>query len=302
MIKKSIKKILNNLFQDHFDKKLILQAKFLSNINKKKKIVTNLEDIEFKVFSQWGEDGIIEWIISKINKLPEIFLEIGTEDYVESNTRFLLQNRNWDGYLIEANSEDVKKIKKKAFFWKHNLKISNSFINKENINTELKKMKIPKKIGLLSIDIDSIDYWVLKEINEIDPVIIICEFNPIFGKKKELTVKYKKKFIRNDEHYSNLFYGASIQAYVKLLKSRDYKFIGTNSAGNNAFFIKKNYSHKIFKALKEIKIFSSKFRESRNKKNKLNFLSIKDCFKEIGEKEVYDIKFKKFRKLKNIQI
>ena len=88
------------------------------------------------------------------------------------------------------------------------------------------------------------------------------------AKKKELTVKYKKKFIRNDEHYSNLFYGASIQAYVKLLKSRDYKFIGTNSAGNNAFFIKKNYSHKIFKALKEIKIFSSKFRESRNTKKK----------------------------------
>ena len=302
MIKKNIKKILNNLFQDHFDKKLILQAKYLANINREKKIVTNLKDIEFKVFSQWGEDGIIEWIISKTNKIPEIFIEIGTEDYVESNTRFLLQNRNWDGYLIEANSEDVKKIKKKTFFWKHKLKISNSFINKENINTELEKMKIPKKIGLLSIDIDSIDYWVLKELNKIDPIIIICEFNPLFGKKKEVTVKYKKKFIRNDEHYSNLFYGASIQAYIKLLKSRDYKFIGTNSAGNNAFFIKKKYSHNIFKTLKEIKIFSSKFRESRNKKNALNFLSTKDCFKEINDKEVYDIKLNKLRKLKNIQI
>lgn len=302
MIKKKLKFILNNLFQDFFDKKLILKAKVLQNINSKKKKINNLKEVEFKVFSQWGEDGIIEWIISKTNRLPEIFIEIGTEDYVESNTRFLLQNRNWDGYLIEANSENVKKIKKKNFFWKHNLKISNSFINKENINTELEKMKIPKKIGLLSIDIDSIDYWVLKEINKIDPVIIICEFNPLFGKKKEVTVKYKKKFIRNDEHYSNLFYGASIQAYIKLLKSRDYRFIGTNSAGNNAFFIKKNYSQKIFRALKEIKIFSSKFRESRNKKHKLDFLSKNDCLKKIREKEVYDIKFKKLRKLKNIQI
>ena len=302
MIKKKLKFILNNLFQDFFDKKLILTAKVLENINSKKKKINNLKEVEFKVFSQWGEDGIIEWIISKTNRLPEIFIEIGTEDYVESNTRFLLQNRNWDGYLIEANSENVKKIKKKTFFWKHNLKISNTFINKENINTELEKMKIPKKIGLLSIDIDSIDYWVLKEINKIDPVIIICEFNPLFGKKEEVTVKYKKKFIRNDEHCSNLFYGASIQAYIKLLKSRDYKFIGTNSAGNNAFFIKKNYSHKIFRTLKEIKIFSSKFRESRNQKNQLDFLSKKDCFKKIREKEVYDIKFKKLRKLKNIKI
>lgn len=302
MIKKSIKKILNNLFQDYYDKKLILQAKVLANINNKRKNISNLKDVEFKVFSQWGEDGIIEWLISKLKKIPEVFLEIGTEDYVESNTRFLLQNRNWDGYLIEANNEDVKKIKKKKFFWKHNLKISNLFINKENINKELVKMKIPKKIGLLSIDIDSIDYWVLKEINKIDPVIIICEFNPLFGEKKEITVRYKKKFIRKDEHYSNLFYGASIQAYIELLNSRNYKFIGTNSAGNNAFFIKKSYSHNIFKVLREIKIFSSKFRESRNKKNALNFLSKEDCLKKIREKDVYDIKFKMIRKLKNIQL
>ena len=106
----------------------------MSNINKKKKIVKNLEDIEFKVFSQWGEDGIIEWIISKINKLPKIFLEIGTEDYVESNTRFLLQNRNWDGYLIEANSEDVKKIKKKLFF--------GNTISKSVIHLSIKKTLI----------------------------------------------------------------------------------------------------------------------------------------------------------------
>ena len=52
-----------------------------------------------------GEDGIIDWLIHKIDNLPQIFLEIGTQDYLESNTRYLLQNKNWDGYLIEASKK-----------------------------------------------------------------------------------------------------------------------------------------------------------------------------------------------------
>ena len=250
MIKKIIKKILNNLFQDHFDKKLILQARILSIINNKKKRIHNLKDVEFKVFSQWGEDGIIDWIISKTKKIPKIFLEIGTEDYLESNTRYLIQNRNWKGFIIEANKNHVNQIKKSKIFWQHEIIVNNQFVNKTNINNELAKMKIPKEIGLLSIDIDSIDYWVLKNIKIVEPVIIICEFNPLFGTQKELTVKYKKDFVRNREHHSNLFYGASIKAFINLLKPQSYIFLGTNSAGNNAFFIKKIFK-KYFKDFKK---------------------------------------------------
>ena len=50
--------------------------------------IENLSKVEFQVFSQWGEDGIIEWLINKIKFLPKNFIEIGTEDYKECNTRF----------------------------------------------------------------------------------------------------------------------------------------------------------------------------------------------------------------------
>jgi hypothetical protein len=60
-----------------------------------------------------------------------------------------LVNKNWDGFLIEADKVAVKDIKSQRVFWKHNLKIENKFITKDNIDTIIKKINIPKKIGLL---------------------------------------------------------------------------------------------------------------------------------------------------------
>ena len=206
------------MFLEEYEDKLILEGKKLSVLNLKKNKIKDLSDIEYKVFSQWGEDGIIDWITSKLKRIPKYFLEIGTENYKESNTRYLLQNKNWTGYLIEGNKKAVEEIKKNRIFWKYNLIVKNTFVNSANINEVLKKIKIPKRIGLLSIDIDSVDYWVLKELKYTIPAIIICEFNPLFGVKKEITVPDKKKFVRNQEHFSNLYYGASIKAFQNLLK------------------------------------------------------------------------------------
>ena len=54
--------------------------------------------------------------------------------------------------------------------------VSKSIEFHDNINNIVKKMNVPKKLGLLSLDIDGVDYWVLKELSILDPSIIICEF------------------------------------------------------------------------------------------------------------------------------
>lgn len=304
MIKKILKKVfsekIRNMFSEEYEKKLFLEGQKLSISNSKKKIINDFSEIEYRVFSQWGEDGIIDWIISRLKKIPKIFLEIGTEDYRESNTRYLLQKRNWDGFLIEGDKTAVKKIKKNRIFWKYNINIINSFVNSSNINLLLKKNHIPKKIGILSLDIDSTDYWVLKNLNYTSPSIIICEFNPLFGIKKKITVPNKNEFIRNKEHFSNLYYGASVKAYQDLLKKKSYVFIGTNTAGNNAFFIKKNLSKYLIKNIKVKKIFPSKFRESRDKNNKLSFIDKKSSINLIKNKKVYDLSINKIKTIQEI--
>tara|TARA_B110000971_G_scaffold218089_1_gene256205 strand:- start:1131 stop:2054 length:924 start_codon:yes stop_codon:yes gene_type:complete len=302
IFKKLLSLLIKKIFSEEIEKELILKAKNLSIKNQKKKKIKNLSEIEFQVFSQWGEDGIIDWIINKFPNIPKSFLEIGTQDYKESNTRFLLINKNWDGFLIEGDDNEVKKIKSQRIYWKHKLTIKSEFVTKENINSVVKKLNVPKKIGLLSLDIDGVDYWVLKKLSVLEPSIIICEYNSLYGLNKPITVPYKTDFDRSKEHYSNLYYGASIQAFIELMKSKQYFLLGTNSAGNNAFFMKNKFLKEANKAIVEKKIFTSKFRESTNKNGNLTFLDKKESLKLIQNQFVIDLKDNKKKKLINIKL
>ena len=294
--KKFITKLLTFFFYEHVEKNLINSGKILSIKHLKFKKINDISNVEFRIFSLWGEDGIIDWLINQVPNIPKNFIEIGTEDYKESNTRFLLINKNWNGILIEGNGDDVKKIKKDRIYWKHNIKIVNKFINLSNIDSILNNLDLKKKIGLISLDIDGIDYWILKKLKKLKPVIFICEFNPIFGHKKMITVPYKKSFNRNKEHYSNSYFGTSIAAIQDLLK-KDYLFVGSNSAGNNGFFINKKYKKFFHNKIKNFKIFESKYRENRNKKNELTFFNKEESIQTIKNKKVLDIKKNKVFKI-----
>ena len=302
ILKKFISSLFNYFFAEEIQKELFLKAKLLSLKNKNLKKINDLSEVEFQVYSQWGEDGIIDWLVNKIPEIPKNFLEIGTQDYKESNTRFLLINKNWDGFLIEADKEDVKKIKSQRVYWKHNLVVKNKFITKNNINKVVKNLNIPKKLGLLSLDIDGVDYWILKELTALEPYIIVCEYNSLFGQKKALTVPYKKNFNRSNEHYSNLYYGASIKALENLMKRKNYFLLGTNSAGNNAFFIKKTVWKKVSKVVSNKRIFYSKFRESRNLRGNLSFLDKKKSLVLIKDKNIIDLNDNKKKKIFDLKL
>ena len=299
MFKKFISKIIKKIFYEEIEKIHINKGKILSLQHSRFKKIKNISDVEFRVFSQWGEDGIIDWVINQIPNISKNFIEIGTEDFKEANTRFLLMNKNWDGVLIEGDKNYVENIKKDRIYWKHNIKVINEFVNLSNIDNIISNLKLKKEIGLISLDIDGIDYWILKKLKLLKPGIFICEFNPLFGYEKSVTVPYKKKFIRSKEHYSNSYFGASLRAIINLLK-KEYLFIGTNSAGNNAFFINKRQSKYIQNKIINKKIFKSKFRESRNKIKKLNHLSNKENINTIKNKKLFDLEKNKIFKIKQI--
>ena len=302
VLKKNLSLIFKRIFEEEIHKELTLKAKILSFKNKSLKSIKDLSEVEFQVYSQWGEDGIIDWLINKFPEISKSFLEIGTENYKESNTRFLLSNNNWNGFLIEADKAAVKDIKSQRIFWKHNLRVENEFITKDNINEIVKKINVPKKLGLLSLDIDGVDYWILNNLSFLKPSIVVCEYNSLFGQKKSVTVPYKKNFIRSEEHYSNLYYGASIKAFIDMMKKKNYFLIGTNSAGNNAFFIEKKLWNKARKLIIEKKVFVSKFRESRNAKGKLNFLDKKKCLEVIKNKHMIDLKDNRKKRIHELKL
>ncbi len=276
-------------------------GKLLSKKNKLKK-VEKIEDIEFKIFSQFGDDGIIQFLIDKLEIDYEYqnFIEFGVEDYSEANTRFLLLNNNWSGLVLDSSNENIENIKKKNFFWKFELEANKCFIKKENINSIIANSNISKKkIGILSIDIDGNDYWVWKEINVVDPLIVIIEFNSTFGFKKKVSIPYRQDFERSKAHHSNLYWGASIEALKFLAEQKGYNFLTTNSAGNNAYFIKKNLLKKVNFNLKK-NIFQSKFRESRDESGKKTFINYDKRLSIIGHLEVEDVETNKLYKISEI--
>ncbi|WP_102133239.1 hypothetical protein [Candidatus Pelagibacter communis] len=302
LVKSLISKILKlTNFRNNDEVEKIALGKILKKKNNFKTL-QKIEDVEFKIFSQFGDDGIIQFLIDKLEVGYDYqnFIEFGVEDYSEANTKFLLLNNNWSGFILDSSGKNIETIKKKSYFWKYDLEAKQSFVKKENINELIYNSSMKnKKIGILSIDIDGNDYWIWKEISVIDPMIVIIEYNSTFGQNHKISIPYDKNFDRSKAHYSNLYWGASIEALKFLADKKGYKFLTTNSAGNNAYFIKENIFNKLETNIKK-NIFQSKFRESRDKDGKKNFANFEERLKTIGHLEVIDVETNEISKLSKL--
>lgn len=248
-----------------------------------------LSDAEFKVFSQFGDDGIIEYLVSKLDVVPQVFIEFGVESYIESNTRFLLQNRNWSGLILDGSREDVEWIRRQEFYWRHDLTAVCAFIDAENINSLIAENGFAGQIGLLSIDIDGNDYWVWRAITVVDPIIVVCEFNGTFGEAEAVTVPYTPDFQRTRFHHSNLYWGASLMALCDLADEKGYTFVGCNSAGNNAYFVRNSHVAPLLGLTKHARFIQAKFRESRDAHGALTFADDVQRREIIGDLQVFDL-------------
>ncbi len=233
---------------------------------------TSMKEAEFKIFSQFGDDGIIQYLISYVNPSVDTFIEFGVENYEEANTRFLLMNNNWKGLIIDGSSTYIDFIKSSSFYWRYSLKAVASFVTAENINQLLVSSGISGQVGLLSIDVDGNDYWVWKAINVVEADIVVIEYNSLFGSERSITIPYKPDFVREQAHYSYLYFGASLPALYGLAIEKGYAFVGCNQAGNNAYFVKKDKLNGIPEMTIEQGYVYSRFRESRNPEDQLSFL------------------------------
>jgi hypothetical protein len=120
----------------------------------------DVRQAEFRVFSQWGEDGIIQYLVARVPIQRRVFVEFGVENYAESNTRFLLLKDQWSGLVIDGSPEHIDYIRRDPIYWATSLKAECAFVTKDNINALLTGNGIAGDIGLLSVDIDGNDYWI----------------------------------------------------------------------------------------------------------------------------------------------
>lgn len=198
---------------------------------------------EARVYSQNGEDGILLFLFSKISAPHHTFVEFGINDGRECNSANLALNFGWHGLLIEGS----QKLSARAHeFYKAQLvgpasnavTIANAFVRPDNINDLLRAHRMTGEIDLLSIDIDSHDYWVWEQIAAVQPRVVVAEINGSFGATEAVTIPYDESFNRFAAEPHGFYYGMSVAAAEKLGKQKGYALVGCDTSGVNAFLVR----------------------------------------------------------------
>lgn len=182
-----------------------------------------MKQYERKVYSQSGQDGIIEYLFDVIGTTNKFFVEFGAGDGVDlSNTANLRLNKGWTGLLMDWEFSDHKLVKCHK-------------VIPHNIEALLTHYNVPVDFDYLSIDIDGNDYWVWQAIRNWRPRVVSIEVNTNFGPDVSKTIAY------NTAHKwdGTTYYGASLGALYKLGISKGYKLVHLVDT-LDAFFVRQD--------------------------------------------------------------
>jgi hypothetical protein len=200
-----------------------------------------LEDLgshEWGLYSQNGEDGVLLSILRNL-RLGHFakgegasvlgnryYVEFGTEDGSECNSRLLRTAYGWGGLLMDGGNENL------------GINLHKEFITASNINDLFAKHGVPAEFDLLVVDIDFNDYWVWEQIglsNHYRPRVVIVEYNG------NIPIHEARVVTRADTHVwtdGSSYCGASLLAMAKLGVRLGYTLVYCESHGVNAFFVR----------------------------------------------------------------
>lgn len=184
------------------------------------------------IFSQFGEDGIIEKIFSVLPHPCKWCVEFGAWDGKHlSNTHYLLTQKNCSGVLIEA---DRNKFNTLCQTYSGNDRVicmnkMVTFDGQNILDNILSETALPKDFDLLSIDIDGNDFHIWKSVQHYKPKLVIIEFIN--------TIPNHIEFVQEANYSVNQ--GCSLLALQKLAKQKGYELLVVTDF--NAFFIDVEY-------------------------------------------------------------
>lgn len=218
--------------------------------------------------SQYNEDEIIEKIFKTLEISMGIFFEIGVNNMTQDKrlqcNSINLINRGWKGKLIDAN-------------FKHPL-VFNEFISIKNIN-EIAKLA-GTKIDFFSIDIDSYDWHVIREVllkKIIDIEVFCVETNNYNGHCfLDRVLKLDSPAPNTNGLPKNDAFGATTFSYNLLMVKYGYKLVATSHYGVNAFFVKEKHANLFSKAgkMRELYLDSNNLMTNWNKKGPSNHMTM----------------------------
>lgn len=183
-------------------------------------------------FSNFDEERIIARLVAEL--IPEdhtrTAVDIGAGDGVKASNTYALFLDGWRGLGVESHSRRARRLAR-AYKNFRGVAASKNIVTPENVVPLLRAHDIPEKFSVLSLDIDSYDYWVLDALlQSFRPYLIVTEINEKIPPPIRFVVKYDPGF--QPAHH---FFGHSIQSLADLSAKYGYAIIGLEY--NNAFLV-----------------------------------------------------------------
>jgi hypothetical protein len=200
----------------------------------------SFEDVGFRVFSQFDEDGILLYIFSLIGMTTRTSVEICAGVGYECNTANLIVNHGYHGLLFDGNPQNIEKARL-FYLTRPDTAITppvlaHAWIEADTIDGMISGNGFTGEVDLLSLDMDGIDYWVWKAIQCIQPRVVVVEYHACWGPDEAKTVPNVKGF--QIPPNNGAYCGASLAAFNKLANERGYRLVGCNRNRLNAFFVR----------------------------------------------------------------
>jgi hypothetical protein len=185
-----------------------------------------------QVNSQSGEDGVLHEIFRRIGTGSRVFVEIGLEDGLESNTAFLIA-KGWTGFWIDAR-DDCRRTLEAAGVPAERVRALAAFVTRENAPQLLATLGVPREFDLLSLDIDQNTYYVWKALRDYRPRVAVIEYNAALPPDLDWRVRYDPARVWDETQN----FGASLKALERAGQEMGYALVGCDLAGTNAFFVR----------------------------------------------------------------
>ncbi len=203
----------------------------------------SLEEVEFRCYSQNGEDGILLYLLALAGTINRRCVELGAGNGIECNSANLILNHGWTGLLLDGNAANIARGRhfyrwsRDTWLWPPILE--QAWVTAENVNTLLSQYEMTGEIDLLSLDLDGIDWWVWRALEAASPRLVVVEYQDILGPEVAWSVPYQADFVASrhagrDPDYA----GASLNAFVLLGRAKGYRLVGCQRYGFNAFFLR----------------------------------------------------------------
>lgn len=225
-----------------------------------------LSAYEYSVFSQNGEDGILLYLLSQLGVENHFMVEIGIEDGRECNSANLSLNFGWRAALFEGSklwADKATEYYKDVLNGDQRVSVTEGLVTPANINNKMRTANVPEQIDVLSIDIDSFDYWLWQAFDHTRPSIVIMEYNASFGPEWSVTIPHPDDYKKPDQDVT-YYHGASISALNHLAEEKGYCLLGCDSKGINAFFVLKEKAEVVgFQALSSEQAFRPHYWRTR---------------------------------------